>query len=287
MEPYMKMRCWICAALGALIASALVRAEDRHPAKEPITPKEPIKLFNGKDFTGLYTWLRDTKYEDPRQVFTVKDGNIHVSGDGYGYIITKDAYRDYHLVVEYRWGSRTWAGRAKASKDSGILVHCIGPDGNSGAWMASLECQIIQGGTGDFIVVNGKDDAGKPIPVSLTCEVEYKTKPDGKSKATVWKKGGEKKVFKGGRIDWFGRDLAWKDVLGFRGKDDVESPDVEGEKGWTKVEVICDGGKITNIVNGTVVNEGVDASPNAGKILLQTEGAEILFRKFEVHPLKK
>ena len=39
-------------------------------------------LFNGKDLTGLTTWLKDTKDADPRKVFTAKDGIIHVSDDG-------------------------------------------------------------------------------------------------------------------------------------------------------------------------------------------------------------
>ena len=43
-----------------------------------------IKLFDGKTLGDCYTWLKDTKREDPRKVFTVSDGMIHISGDGYG-----------------------------------------------------------------------------------------------------------------------------------------------------------------------------------------------------------
>ena len=100
---------------------------------------------------------------------------------------------------------------------------------------------------------------------------------------TIWQKGGERKTFNRGRINWFGRDPDWKDVLGFRGKNDLESPDGE----WTRCEVICDGGTITNIVNGTVVNQGFEAFPSAGKIIVQTEGAELFFRKIELQPIKK
>ena len=39
-------------------------------------------------------------------------------------------------------------------------------------------------------------------------------------------------------------------------------------------------------VNGQTVNECYDVFPAAGRILLQTEGFEIFFRKFELHPLK-
>jgi len=49
--------------------------------------------------------------------------------------------------------------------------------------------------------------------------------------------------------------------------------------------VICDGNKITSLVNGTVVNVAVDAGLSGGNIQFQSEGAEIFFRKIEIHPL--
>lgn len=249
------------------------------PRDKAIRPTEVIALFNGRDLSGFYTWLNDTKYEDPRKVFTVTDGMLHISGDGFGYICTREAYRDYHLVAEFRWGERTWRQRKDRARDSGILVHCVGPDGNAGGtWMASIEYQIIEGGVGDFILVGGKYEDGSPVPVSLTCEVAKDR--DGE---WVWHPGGQRQTFTRGRINWYGRDVDWKDVLGFRGRDDVESP--LGE--WTRCEIVCDGGHIRSYVNGKLVNEGFDAFPSAGKILFQTEGAELFFRKIELHPLKK
>ena len=41
---------------------------------EPFTPKDTVRLFNGKDLKGLSTWLKDTKRHDPRKVFSVKEG---------------------------------------------------------------------------------------------------------------------------------------------------------------------------------------------------------------------
>ena len=61
-------------------------------------------------------------------------------------------------------------------------------------------------------------------------------------------------------------------------KTDAEKPTGE----WNTVEVVCDGDKITNIVNGVVVNEGTNASVTKGKILLQSEGAEVYYRKVEL-----
>jgi len=51
---------------------------------EPTVPHEIVSLFNGKDLTGLTTWLKDTQKSDPRKVFQVQSGIIHLSGEGNG-----------------------------------------------------------------------------------------------------------------------------------------------------------------------------------------------------------
>lgn len=249
----------------------------------------PIKLFNGKDLTNFYTYLRGLgKNNDPDKVFTVQDGAIRVSGQHFGCFTTEKEFANYHLITEFKWGEKTWPPREKATRDSGILLHCVGEDGGSsygkdgkpnGPWMESIECQMIEGGTGDFILVGGK---GKP---SMSATVEYRPTPSGQEKKTqpYYNPKGELKKFTGGRINWYGRDPDWKDVLGFRGKHDVEKP--VGE--WNTLECICAGDKITNILNGKVVNAGVGASHTKGKILFQSEGAEVFFRRIELLPSKK
>jgi hypothetical protein len=56
---------------------------------------------------------------------------------------------------------------------------------------------------------------------------------------------------------------------------------------WNTLEVVCAGDKILHKVNGEVVNEGSGASVTKGKILLQSEGAEVFFRKVELKPLPR
>jgi hypothetical protein len=53
------------------------------------------------------------------------------------------------------------------------------------------------------------------------------------------------------------------------------------------MEVICDGDSITTLLNGYLVNIGTRSSLTKGKILFQSEGAEIVFRKIEIRPLVK
>jgi len=57
----------------------------------------------------------------------------------------------------------------------------------------------------------------------------------------------------------------------FQKKKDAEKP--HGE--WNKIEIIAEGGRCRHVVNGVLVNEATDASVSKGKILLQSEGAEV------------
>lgn len=246
-------------------------------AEEPKRPRERNTLFNGKDLTGLTTWLRDTKREDPRRVFRVEDGVLRITGDGFGYLATEKSYADYHLTVEFKWGKKTDGG--KYVRNSGILLHGTGPDGSAGGtWMASIECQLAQGCVGDLIPIRGKNDKGEVIPVRFKSDIAL-----GPDKKPRWKPGGEAREFTGRQLWWNNHDPDFKELLDTRGKNDVESPLDE----WTRVECTCIGPKISIVVNGTKVNEAYDAFPAGGKILLQSEGFELFVRKFEIRPVKK
>jgi hypothetical protein len=240
-----------------------------------------IKLFNGRNLDGFYTWLKGHgKNVDPNKVFTVENGMIRISGQDFGYLATDKEHDNYHLIVEFKWGEKTFAPREKGARDSGVLLHAVGEDGAAGGvWMRSIEYQMIEGGTGDIILVAAKG------PVSLTAEVEKRPTGAGEKKHDewYWKKGAPAREFTGGRVNWFGRSPEWKDVKGFRGKEDVEKP--VGQ--WNRLECICDGDRITNILNGVVVNAAVKANPSRGKILFQSEGAELFLRRIELRPLKK
>src|SRR6056297_1832939 len=114
-----------------------------------------IQLFNGNDLSGWYTFIQDRGRDaDPKNVFTVQDGMIRISGEEWGCITTEDEFEDYHIVLEFKWGEETHPPRKERTRDSGLLLHSQGEDGGSGGiWMHSIECQMIEGGTGDIIVV--------------------------------------------------------------------------------------------------------------------------------------
>lgn len=286
---YSKNYVLIIAATCSLVAAcsaAIARAADTlntTDGSEAISPQgDVIRLFDGKTLGDCYTWLKDTQREDPRKVFSVTDGMIHVSGDGLGGLVTNKRYRDYHLVLEFKFGDRTWHDRENAAQDSGLLVHSNGKDGAyNGTWMPAIEVQIIEGGVGDFVPVPGSGLDGNPVPITYTCNVGR-----DRDDEVIWKADGPREIFKRGnmkRVNWFGRDPDWKDEKGVRGPQDKDSP--HGE--WTRMDVICNGGHIETFVNGTKVNEAFDVSPRAGQIQLQSELAEIFFRRWELWPLDK
>lgn len=217
-------------------------------------------------------------HDDPKDIWKfATDGTFNISGRGYGYVATKENYRDYHLVLEFKWGTKTWGAREKKAKDNGILLHAYGPHGAySDTWMASIEAQIIEGGVGDILVLSPKLADGTELTTSLSAEFTL-----DRDKEKIWKAGSPRQTVTKGRINWKGRDEDWSDTVGFRGKNDVESPSGE----WNRLEVIAKGDTLQYFVNGAMVNEAFDCKPSEGKILLQTEGAEMIVRRYELYPL--
>lgn len=271
----LRIACCIPLAVLAVLAAASVASAP--PAEEAITPKAAASLFNGKDLAGFTTWLKDSKRDDQKRVFRIKEGQIHVTGEGFGYLATEKSYRDYRVVVEYQWGKRT-DGR-KFVRNSGVLLNAVGQDGGANdMWMSCIECQLAQGCVGDLIVIRGKDGLGETIPVRITSDVAI-----GPDKRPRWKEGGVKQTFTNRQLWWNKHDPDFKELLDTRGKDDVESP--LGE--WTIVECVCAGSTITVFVNGTKVNAAYDVFPQAGRILLQVEGFEFFVRKYEIGPASR
>lgn len=266
---------------------------------EPIAPRKTIRLFNGSDLSGWTNWLVDAKREDPRGVYSVRDGAIRLSGDGFGYLSTVRAYKDYRLVAEAKWGQRDFRTRKGMARDSGIFLHSVGPEGNSydcgwgspdrntgpdvsnGAYKAAIECQVMEGGFGDVLLIHGRYADGRHVPLSATGHFAERRVEGDYAKYQFDPEVGER-TLTGAAIAWLDKDTAWRDVPGFRGRNDVESR--LGE--WTRVECVCAGDRVTVFVNGERVNDVRGVFPAAGKILLQCEGSEVFFRLLELHPLK-
>lgn len=259
----------VLAAIVLLLTSVDAIAQSAKTKKG-----KTYQLFNGKNLKGWYTFLKDRgRDNDPKKVFTVQDGMIRISGEEWGCITTEKEYENYTLTVEFKWGDETWGNRAKAARDGGVLIHSQGEDGGyGGIWMHSIEVQIIEGGTGDLLVVGDKTDK-----FALTAPVAA----EKQGSSHLYEAGGRPVTINGGRINWWGRDPEWKDVLGFRGSKDVEKP--VGE--WNTLVSVVEGDRLKVYLNGVLVNEAFDIKPSKGRIQIQSEGAEMFVRKVELKPL--
>ncbi len=236
--------------------------------------QQSVQLFNGSDLEGWYTFIQDRgRNNDPQKVFTVQDGMIRISGEEWGCITSEQEYENYKLLIEFKWGELTYEPRIDRARDSGVLLHSQGEDGSSqGIWIHSIECQIIEGGTGDFIVVGDGSDQ-----FQITCTVN----PEKQDHSFVFNPDGQKETIKEGRVNWFGRDPGWEDTLGFRGQNDVEN--IPGK--WNRLECIAKGDSLTFYLNGHLVNSAENIQPRKGRIQIQSEGAEIFFRRVEIYPI--
>jgi Domain of Unknown Function (DUF1080) len=254
--------------LGLLMLCALTPS--------PARAAEPVALFDGKDMTKWYTFLRDHGRDtDPNGTFTVKDGVLRISGQDWGGLATRDEYANYTVEVVYAWGGKVWPGREKNARDSGLILHATGTDGAVGkSWLEGVQCNMIEGGTGD-ISITGPNKA-------YTFKAEAEERPAGKRTGTYWKAGAPARTFApGSRLLWSGRDPAWENVLGFRGKNDVE----KGVKEWNTLVVTMKADTMAVQLNGVTVSKATGLGVTKGKLQFQSEGAEVLFKKVTLTPL--
>ena len=102
------------------------------------------QLFNGKDLTGWVCVLDANSNVPTSEVYGVKDGNIHIVGQPFGYMRTAEKYGNYKMHVEWRWiGEGTNSG----------IFHRV-QDGDK-VWPNAIECQLCSGKVGDYVMLGG------------------------------------------------------------------------------------------------------------------------------------
>jgi hypothetical protein len=122
-------------------------AVDAEPSPSAaIVPDRVIKLFNGKDLSG---WEADVPARDTdkslRDSFIVREGRLVSLGKPEGHLLTKEAYRNYRLDVEYRFPGQPG--------NCGVLVHASRPRALYKMFPQSIEVQMHSGNAGDFWVI--------------------------------------------------------------------------------------------------------------------------------------
>lgn len=244
-------------------------------------------LFNGTNLDGWYIVLRNARSQDTNHLVQVHDGMIHMYKDAVagsqqppGYIVTEKEYSNYHLRLEYKWGTKRFAPRAKTRRDAGVLYHVVGKDG---VWPRSIECQIQENDVGDIFTVNTRLSTFI-APLSTNVVLTVVTNDAG-----IVQTNRSAPVY----LDPEQGGIPF--VQGVAGgiRRVIRNPMNEHE-GWNTVEVIVRGDDVTYVVNGKVNNHASKIQQmvdkqwvplNKGKIALQLEFAEVFYRNVEIEEL--
>jgi hypothetical protein len=133
----------LIVALFAGLSSDLYAQQKAKKEKTPKPKAGTVQLFNGKDLKNWSFYLRDAT-KQPSEVFTVQNGVIHITGEPFGYMRSKEEYSNYVLHVEWRYPVEL--------SNSGIFIHAQMPDT---IWPRLVECQLKAGSAGDFVCMNG------------------------------------------------------------------------------------------------------------------------------------
>jgi hypothetical protein len=249
------------------------------------------ELFNGENLDGWYTYqmrpeptsevaglARDEQgnylepiglNKDPLNVFSTvtedKDPAIRMSGEVFAILVTEKEFENYHLKLQFKWGTEKYPPRKTEKRDSGILYHSIGEEGAwGGVWMRSLECQVQEGDCGDYISVD-------------TVSVDIQAIRDEENNLHLHAPGSETLTFS------VERSYCHKST-------DYENPTGE----WNTMEIYTVGGKSVHVVNGQVNNrvsnsrhlvDGKELPLTKGKIQLQSEGAEVFYRSIQIRDI--
>ena len=190
---------------------------------------------------------------------------IRISGEIFGALTSKEAFGDFHLSLQYKWGEKKWAPKDKAARDSGILYYCVGEHGADGRgkfWMRSLECQMQEHDTGDFWSLVG-------VTVDTTGDQAAADGP------VTYRKGGTRFTLPGPGLP----------------RRVIRSEENEKVEEWNQLEVLCLRGTCLHVVNGKVnmvvenprlpaeSPEGKPTPLRRGRLQIQSEGAEVFYRR--------
>ena len=239
-----------------------------------------VRLFNGKDLAGLYPYIEGSaKGQNPGNIVTVHDSMIHFyqgrkrankdAGTG-GVLSTELEFGYYRARVEYRAGDFANDGWLTGDPwNSGMFFHA-----NAGVppFPQAIECQLR-------VHLNA---GGKPCSVAAgDCTQSWA--------GDFWILTGAQIINKDGIATLLGG--CCQPAYG------NHKPDPE-QDGWNTMEVEVFGDSLfRTILNGHEVNRGTKATgTNAngqrvplkkGRLQLELEGSEFLFRNWEIKLMKK
>ncbi len=118
-----------------------------------------------------YAYTKDQRYDKASDAFLLTDSMVRLFGDKAGYLMSKKAYTDFELTLEFRWNMEPAYAHGSGKKNSGVMYNV--PDtAHDMLWPAGIQFQVKEGATGDFILLG-----------NVTMAVRGETKAPGASVA--------------------------------------------------------------------------------------------------------
>ena len=131
-------------------------------------------LFNGTNLNGWYAYTAtEKKPENAQDIYPVSDHMIRFHGEKVGYLMSNKSYKNFELIVDYRWNIETQYHRNDNKKNSGVMYN-IPTDAPDVLWPRGIQFQVKEGATGDFVLLDSvtinvkgtKNAAGKSVTVN-------------------------------------------------------------------------------------------------------------------------
>jgi len=199
---------------------------------------------------------------DPKHVYSITnmDGEpvLHITGEVFGGLTTREAFSNYHLQLEVRWGQKKWEPKLAERRDSGLLFHCQGEHGVFWkVWKKCAEFQVEEGNMGDLFLLGGPAADVRQVAVSNSVFFSPVGKLEPAKTRICHLEGNFEKA--------------------------------NGE--WNVLELYTFGQKAVFVVNGHLVNviENTRINGNAplvsGQIQIQSEGAEVEYRRIRIQSI--
>lgn len=144
-------------AFGAILFGVLVVVGSIASAADG---EKGVSLFDGMSLAGWGCHLVDANVK-MENVWRVEDGLLICKGEPFGYLVTKEAFQDFQLIVEWRWAP------GKTPGNSGVLLRICGEP--IGFMPKCFEAQLKHGSAGDIWAFRGTHFTG---PVDRLRKIE-------------------------------------------------------------------------------------------------------------------
>lgn len=257
-----------CLALSSLLPPSAKAAEVENDWRP---------LFDGKSLDGWRFYQDGIGDVDTMGAVSIEKGGIlHFLPPSYrsesappGHISTVAEWENYHLRLDFRFGQTRWPPRKLQRRNSGILYH-MGPETDR-LFPDCVEFQLEEGDVGDAIMVNtlglqGPLLGGTPLWPNWIAAFPSDYQPP--VKAGIYSRQWHKHAGEYERLD-----------------------------DWNRVDLYAFGDQAAHLVNGRIVNTifkmlktdagGSKAALTKGRIALEMEWAEVMFRNIMIRPLDR